>query len=781
MTERTPGPPRSLAREGAPDQQFWRLWRQGRRPDLRSFLSRQGALTPPEVASVVAIDQYERWLAGDRVRAEDYLGLLPAGPDSDQAACDVIYGEYLLREQLGERPSLDEYQSRFPEQASLLARQLELHHALADQPPPSAASSAPSSLPRRPSTHQGLAHAAPWAGPPVIPGYEVLEEIGRGGMGVVYKARQLSLDRTVALKVLCVHPGRDPLALDRMRREARVMARMSHPHIVTVFDAGGSSSPESPDRFYFAMEYVAGADLHRLVERNGPLGGDAACEYMRQAALGLQHAHEQGLVHRDVKPSNLIVTPAGVLKILDLGLARLSAPLAPANGPITQVGAFMGTPDFIAPEQANDPRDADIRSDLYSLGCTFYYALTGQAPFAGTTPFQKLMHHHIYDPPPLQELRPDLPAALCSLIRKLMSKRPEDRFSSPAELILVLGSLPGASKTAAPAPVVAFEKRRPVRAGLLRRLTGHADWVKCVAFSPDGGLLASGGLDRSVRLWQSDTFLEVWRGEGHTAAVLCLSFSPLGRRLVTGGQDRALCLWNLSEKDEGGRMKDEIKPSSVHPSSFRLHPSPGWRALRHTDNINAVAFTEQGRTIVSASHDGTLRTWEADSGRQVRAWSAHEGPVWGVAVAANGRLALSGGQDRMLRVWDVQAGESLPALPEQSMMVTCVAMTADGRYAASGGMDALVRLWDVSSRKELRSFAGHTGRITALAFSPNGKRLASGSRDKTLRILDVQTGSELAVFTGHTHWVTAVAWSPDGSQVVSGSVDRSVCVWAAPE
>src|SRR5262249_6624102 len=159
----------------------------------------------------------------------------------------------------------------------------------------------------------------------------------------------------------------------------------------------------------------------------------------------------------------------------------------------------------------------------------------------------------------------------------------------------------------------------------------------------------------------------------------------------------------LSEKDEGGRMKDEIKPSSVHPSSFRLHPSPGWRALGHTDNINAVAFTEQGRTIVSASHDGTLRTWEADSGRQVRAWSAHEGPVWGVAVAANGRLALSGGQDRMLRVWDVQAGESLPALPEQSMMVTCVAMTADGRYAASGGMDALVRLWDVSSMKELRS------------------------------------------------------------------------------
>ena len=349
--------------------------------------------------------------------------------------------------------------------------------------------------------------------PPSIPGYEVLEEIGRGGMGVVYKARQASLNRMVALKVLYRAPGQDPVVLDRMRREAQVMAQMSHPHIVAVHDAG-----DAGDHFYFVMEYVAGVDLHRLVEESGPLPAAQACEYMRQAALGLQHAHEQGLVHRDIKPSNLIVAGAvsvspvqktgsgSTLKVLDLGLARLTQATeqTPASGPITQVGAFMGTPDFVAPEQANDPRSADVRSDLYSLGCTFYYVLTGQAPFAGATPLAKVMQHHLSDPPALEELRPDAPPALAALIRKLMAKRPEDRFASAADLLAALAKLAspgspgsaGASPSPAPNPFDSTAARgtaSPSRAGLLRRLNGHTDWVKCVAFASDGGLIASGG------------------------------------------------------------------------------------------------------------------------------------------------------------------------------------------------------------------------------------------------------------------------------------------------
>jgi serine/threonine protein kinase len=751
--------PRSLppAREQAPDQQLWHLWRQGRRPDLRAFLAARTDLQAGQVAAVIAIDQYERWLVGERVPAEEYLSLVPAGGDADQASCDIIYGEFLLREQLGEHPSPEEYCQRFPEQAPLLRRQVELHLALASESTGGEAESSAgpqTHLPRLP--RRGASVAVP-----PIPGYDLLEQIGRGGMGVVYKARQKSLNRIVALKVLDVQPGRDGVALDRMRREAQVMARLSHPHIVTVHDAG-----QAGDHFYFAMEYVQGVNLHQLVEQSGPLPVPLACTYLRQAALGLQHAHEQGLVHRDIKPSNLIVStpaelPGSKLKLLDLGLARLvdATVVEPAGGPITQVGAFMGTPDFVAPEQANDPRDADIRSDLYSLGCTFYYALTGHVPFGASTPLGKLMSHHLMDAPSAEGLRPELPPALAAILRKLMAKRREERFATPADLVAALDRMEPSSAAPAPAsPAAAEPRKQPGRAGLVRRLNGHTDWVKCVAFSPTGGLIASGGVDRSVRLWRAGD--EMWRGVGHGSAVLCLAFSADGKLLVTGGQDNVLCLWDVGARAER------------------------WRAAGHADNVNAVAFRAPvgaGPTqILSASHDGTLRLWDAGSGRQLREWQAHDGPIWGVAATADGRRALSGGHDRMVRLWDLDTATALLTLPEQTLSVTCVALSADGSLAASGGMDGVVRLWELPAGREVRTFAAHTGRVTGVAFRGDGLRLASASRDRTVRIWETRSGQELYAFTGHTHWVMAVAWSPDGGGVVSGSADRSVCVWEVP-
>jgi len=307
-----------------PEQQYWHLWRQGRQPDLARFLKERAALSPDQVAAVVAIDQYERWLIGERIPAEDYLPLLPEGEGHDQAACDIIYGEYLLREQLGEHPQLDEFRERFPAQAALLTRQLEVHSALAEEVAPSPISGPSSDSWRDPpptirraspdTPEPSFRQPEPGPSPPavrtgdmppddrpLIPGYALLEVIGRGGMGVVYKARQKSLERVVALKVIPTQPA-EPGGIERMRREAQVTARMSHPHIVTVYDAG-----QVGEYFYLAMEYVAGTDLHRLVDQKGPLPVPVACEYLRQAALGLQHAHEQGLVHRDIKPSNLIV------------------------------------------------------------------------------------------------------------------------------------------------------------------------------------------------------------------------------------------------------------------------------------------------------------------------------------------------------------------------------------------------------------------------------------------------------------------------------------------
>jgi DNA-binding NtrC family response regulator len=274
--------------------------------------------------------------------------------------------------------------------------------------------------------------------PLVLGQYVLLDVLGQGGMGEVFKARQRRLKRVVALKVIRGECFRSPGAVQRFRREIEAAARLAHPNIVRIYDAD-----EHNGLHFLAMEYVEGTDLDRLLKRHGPLPVPQACAYVRQAATGLQHAHECGLVHRDVKPSNLLLAAGGVIKLLDLGLARLE-PGAAQQGTaddLTQSGAVLGTPDYIAPEQALNARTVDIRADLYSLGCTFYHFLTGQAPFNGSTWTQKLLQHQLEAPAPVEQLRPDVPPAVAAVVRRLMAKHPQDRYQTPAEVVAALGPL----------------------------------------------------------------------------------------------------------------------------------------------------------------------------------------------------------------------------------------------------------------------------------------------------------------------------------------------------
>jgi serine/threonine protein kinase len=274
--------------------------------------------------------------------------------------------------------------------------------------------------------------------------YVILDKLGEGGMGKVYKATQLSLNRVVALKILRNSLLRSHTALKRFQREVRAAARLRHPNIVHVFDADHVG-----ERHFLCMEYIDGIDLAKLVKTRGALPVATACSYVRQAAMGLQHAHDHGMVHRDIKPGNLLVaadergqySARNLVKILDMGLARSRQGDINADSfstEITRAGTVIGTPDYMSPEQAKNSSTVDRRSDLYSLGCTFYHLLTAEIPFPNGTPLEKLMQHQMDQAQPVQQLRADVPPEVANIVHHLLAKRPEDRFQSAAALAKAL-------------------------------------------------------------------------------------------------------------------------------------------------------------------------------------------------------------------------------------------------------------------------------------------------------------------------------------------------------
>jgi serine/threonine protein kinase len=353
----------------------------------------------------------------------------------------------------------------------------------------------------------------------LVDGYLILERLGEGAMGQVFKARHGRLHRLVALKIFRPEHVTNPVAVGRFLREVRAAAQLAHPNIVRAYDAG-----QVAGTYYLAMQYLDGRNLSRLVQQEGPLALDRACDYALQTALGLQHIHEHGMVHRDIKPSNLMVTrpslergnesnatglvgPWGQVKILDLGAARLCEEPEETAGkrqPLTKLGTIMGTADYMAPEQAISSKHADIRSDLYSLGCTLYLMLTGQPPFPGGTALEKLMRHQLDEPPAVEKLRPDISPEVRAVLRRLMAKKPEERFQTPhaaaealaaaAEALRPMEAVPLAlgNDHLGPSSASAFlledlATARPALITVLRRRRGP-DWA--TLFWAIGGLTA---------------------------------------------------------------------------------------------------------------------------------------------------------------------------------------------------------------------------------------------------------------------------------------------------
>lgn len=386
------------------------LWDIGDPPDLRDFVG-DAPVSQATLFGLISEDLRQSLEAGLNRNAESYLKEFPQLSPDEQL--DVIYQEFLLREQFGQQPTQEEYTQRFPEHADAIARQLALHAALDGVEPVSVSVSEPQSL----------------------RDFQLLEEIGSGGMGKVYRAHHSRLHRDVAIKILPPDQFQDDAAVARFEREMQAVGQLTHPNIVQAMDAGVENG-----RHYLALEFVDGVDAHGLSQGYGELAVPEACDIVRQAALGLQHAHEKKLIHRDIKPSNLLVSKDGVVKVADMGLALLQQPTAVRHD-LTSTGQIMGTLDYIAPEQIEDMHDVDARADLYSLGCTLYQLLTGHAPFAKCkSVLKKLKAHEQATPKALSATRTSgpVPPQLQELVHQLLAKHPDDRIQTAGELVHLL-------------------------------------------------------------------------------------------------------------------------------------------------------------------------------------------------------------------------------------------------------------------------------------------------------------------------------------------------------
>jgi formylglycine-generating enzyme required for sulfatase activity/tRNA A-37 threonylcarbamoyl transferase component Bud32 len=390
----------------------------------------------------------------------------------------------------------------------------------------------------------------------VLGPYRFLEQVGEGGMGRVYKARHVRMDRLVALKVIHKAKLQGASAVERFNREARAAGQLSHPNIVVAHD-----SDEIDGRHFLAMEYVDGTDLATRIKQFGPLPVAQACEFARQAALGLQHAHERGVVHRDIKPSNLIVARGSpgtvpVVKILDFGLARFESE-ATHGTRLTQLGSIFGTLDFMSPEQADNARNADIRSDIYSLGCTLWFLLTGKPPFPGEDAVTRLAARLQGDPPSPRTMRPEIPPALENVLAKMMARLPGHRYQTPAEVAAALEPIARPAQPGLPvsvkSPPMGRSERSVPTAGYLS--TPRPSMPQAVAAKDDARTLIQHPLIKSRRRDQQAK-------NGHWLLFVGPALAVLLGVVLVG----ALRLWPPGNRDAAS-TNVQAKVTSRPPSS----------------------------------------------------------------------------------------------------------------------------------------------------------------------------------------------------------------------
>jgi eukaryotic-like serine/threonine-protein kinase len=704
-------------------------------------------------------------------RIEDYLESVPETERSFLLG-ELLAQELELRVERGECPVPEEYQARFPLHSEIIAGAF---GCLVAGPTASDTTVSPGS---GTTEFEDRHPERDLMGPtPELPGYRVLEEIGRGGMGVVYRAIQIALSRNVALKMIRAgdSAGRDDLL--RFQREAETVARMQHPNIVQIFDVGWHAGLP-----YFSMEFVEGGNLKDQFDGT-PMKPRDAVVLVRTLACAIQAAHERGVIHRDLKPANILLTAQGVPKIADFGLAvQLDAKEC-----LTASSAIVGTPSYMAPEQASG-KAGSIGSavDVYALGAILYELVTGRPPFMAATPVETVLLARDTEPVAPRKLAPRLPRDVETIILACIRKQPAQRCKSARALADDLdrwldGKPIWTRRVGLFERSILWVRRHPAVAGLIL-MTACA-----VALAIGGNTLRHRAIE-SAAMKDAET--------ARAEAILHAERLAMARREFEGGHVR-----------RANEYLDECAPSLRNWEWFY------YKRRFRTERFSvltwgpAFAFSPNGSYIATwgllpgrPNHDGIVQVWDAASGKEIRKYEGPQGIYYAAFSPDGTRLVAAAGKSQRaysetrfwgpwggvtlageVVVWDTASDQKLLDIHQDELergSAGSVSLSPDGRWIASARSDGVVTTWDATSGREVWSSRRHLEGVTSLAFSPDGARLASANSEaEWVTIRDSATENEHGSMHRHLAGAAELKFSPDGRFLIARDQARGVEGW----